>query len=87
MRFIVKYPDNLTGGIILFGAAMIIGIVELYFLKKAYQANTVVGQGIKHEQAQRDSSIRVCKQFGGTWRGTCCYRPKRTLPRSIRKCA
>ena len=85
MRFIVKYPDNITGGILLFGAAMIIGIVELYFMKKAYQAN-IVGQGIKHTQSQRDSAIRVCKQFGGTWRGTCCWRPKRTLPRSIKKC-
>jgi len=36
MKFILKTPDNITGGILLFGAA--IGIAELYLVRKAYQA-------------------------------------------------
>jgi hypothetical protein len=43
MKFILKTPDNITGGILLFGAAMIIGIAELYLVRKAYQAR-VQGQ-------------------------------------------
>jgi hypothetical protein len=35
MKFILKTPDNITGGILLFGAAMIIGIAELYLVRKA----------------------------------------------------
>jgi hypothetical protein len=84
-RFVLTYPNDLSGGLMLFGIVMVIGIVGLYFTKKAYQAG-IVGQGIKHEQSQRDSAIRVCKVYGGIWRGTCCYRPKRTLPRSIKRC-
>ena len=42
MRFILKTPDNITGGILLFGAAMIIGIAELYLVRKAYQARVQV---------------------------------------------
>jgi hypothetical protein len=85
-RFVIKYPDDITGGILLFGIVMIIGIAMLYFTKKAYQAG-VTGQGIKHEQSQRDSGIRVCKSSGGTWTGNCCNRPKRSLPRGVPKCS
>ena len=87
MRFILHYPDNITGGLLLFGIAIAIGITELYFMRKAYQARGVIGQGIKHSQAQRDSSIRLCKQFGGIWNKSCCLRPKRTLPRGVPKCS
>jgi len=37
-RFVLTYPGSLQGGLMLFGIVMAIGIVSLYFLKKAYQA-------------------------------------------------
>lgn len=85
MRFILKYPDGLTGGVLLFGIAMIIGIAELYFMRKAYIAK--IPGNIKNTQSQNDSSARVCRQLGGTWNKTCCNRPKKTLPRGVPKCS
>ena len=87
VRFELTYPDNITGGLMLFGGIMIIGIVELYIIRKANQASIVLPGMMKHVQAQRDSGIRVCKAYGGIWRGRCCWRPKRRLQRSIRKCS
>lgn len=86
MRFILKYPDGVTGGILLFGIAMIIGIAELYLIRKAYAANKIPGN-IKHAQSQNDSNARLCRQYGGVWDKSCCSRPKKTLPRGVPKCS
>ena len=90
-RFVVKYPDDLSGGFMLFGIVMIIGIAGLYITKKAYQASTagpIITGGIKNTITQDRAKIKLCRQFGGEWKTTskCCWRPKRTLPRSIQKC-
>lgn len=85
-RLVLKLPDDTTGGILLFGVVMVIGIFSLYMVRKAYQAKGIVGEGIRHEQSQRDSGIRVCKSSGGTWTGSCCNRPKKSLPRGVPKC-
>jgi len=91
-RFVLKYPDNITGGIMLFGVVMVVGIASLYIVKKAYQASTTAGQvisgGIKNQITQDRSKAKLCRQFGGEWKTTsaCCWRPKKTLPRSIKKC-
>ena len=85
MRFIVKYPDDRTGGIILFGVVMIIGIAELLLIRKAYIAK--IPSNVKNSQSQNDSNARLCRQFGGQWEGGCCSRPKRSLPRGVPKCS
>ena len=85
MRFVLKYPDSLQGGLILFGVAMFIGIVGLYVLMKANQAQ-ICKQGIQHEQSQYDSDARVCRAAGGNWTGNCCMRPKRSVP-GVKKCS
>jgi hypothetical protein len=86
MRFVLSYPDDITGGIMLFGVVMIIGIAGLYLVKKANQAK-IVGEGMKHTQSQRDSGVRICYAYGGTWEGSCCNRPKRRLPKGVPKCS
>jgi len=85
-RFVLTYPGSLQGGLMLFGIVMIIGIVSLYFFKKAYQAK-IVREGLKHEQAQYDSASRVCRSYGGSWEDGCCNRPKQRLPSGVPKCS
>lgn len=91
-RFVLTYPDDLTGGIMLFGAVVVIGIFSLYVAKRAYQASTagpVITGGIKQTITEDRSKAKLCRQFGGEWKTTskCCWRSKKTLPRSIKGCS
>ena len=74
-RLAINYPSGLKGGLILFGIVMIIGFVQLYYMRKANQSKAL-RQGIKNEAIQFFGRERRCREAGGQWLGKCCLGAK-----------